>query len=172
MAEEKPAVVATDNADATKFAELNAELTELRAEREQNAARIAKLEADAMNARFTAEVEGTVKNGVRWFGDHEKHKTMLCDLALAFGEKSPQVNQYIQQNREYAAQLGASALLEELGSDGQAAEQLSALEELNAKAAEINAGNPKLTKEQAFAQAMQDHPALYERHVKEARGGK
>lgn len=187
MATEKEPVVATsDSADtANHFAELNAQMATMRAElasaKELQARqaeelailqdRNARLEADAQNARFTAEVEGAVRGGVRWFGDHAKHKTMLQKLASAFGEESAEVKQYIEQNRAFAMQLGASEILKEYGRDGNA-EELTALEELQAKANEIKAVNPKLSAAQAFDQATQLNPILYDRYVKETRGGK
>lgn len=158
--------------DANEFAKLNTELAATRTERDKLAERVARLEADAMNSRFAAEVEGTVSGGIRWFGDHTQHKTMLVKLAGAFGEQSPEVQQYIQQNRTYAAQLKESALLEELGSNQARTDEPTALEALTAKAEEIHAANPKLTKEQAFANATEANPALYERYVREMRGGK
>lgn len=170
MAEEITAI--QPEADANEFAKLNTELAALRVERDKLAERTARLEADAMNSRFTAEVEGTVSGGVRWFGDHTQHKTMLSKLAGAFGEKSPEVEQYIQQNRAYAVQLAESRLFEELGATGASNEQRSALDELQAKATDIHSANPKLTKEQAFANATQAYPELYERYVAEQRGGK
>lgn len=170
MADEIKSV--SPDTDANEFAKLNTELAATRTERDKLAERVARLEADAMNSRFAAEVEGTVSGGIRWFGDHEQHKTMLVKLAGAFGEQSPEVQQYIQQNRTYAAQLQESALLEELGSNHTRTDEPTALEALTAKAEEIHAANPKLTKEQAFANATEANPALYERYVREMRGGK
>ena len=174
MAETLSPVVELDSAgtEALDFAKLNAELVTARAERDKLAERTAKLEADARNTRFSAEVEGTVANGVRWFGDHEAHKNLLNKMASAFGEKSPEVDQYILQNRAYAAQLAESKLLDELGNNFAATEEASALEQLQIKANEIQLASPKLTKEQAFAQATQTNPALYEQYVSETRGRK
>lgn len=174
MAETQLPVVELDSAgtEALDFAKLNAEMATLRAERDKLAERTAKLEADARNTRFSAEVEGTVTGGVRWFGDHEAHKNLLNKMASAFGEKSPEVDQYILQNRAYAAQLAESKLLDELGNNFAATDEVPALEQLQIKANEIQLASPKLTKEQAFAQATQANPALYEQYVSETRGRK
>lgn len=174
MAETQLPVVELDSAgtEALDFAKLNAELVTARAERDKLAERTAKLEADARNTRFSAEVEGAVAGGVRWFGDHEAHKNLLNKMASAFGEQSPEVAQYIQQNRAYAAQLAESKLLDELGNNFAATEEVPALEQLQIKANEIQLASPKLTKEQAFAQATQTNPALYEQYVRETRGRK
>lgn len=158
--------------DANEFSKLKADLAAMQAERDKLAERTAKLEADARHARFSAEVEGTKPDGVKWFGDLEAHKTMLGKLAVAFGEDSPEVAQYIQQNRAFAAQMAESALLKEVGSNHTGNEPVSALAQLQAKAEEIRLASPTLTKEQAFAQATQANPALYESYVREVRGGK
>lgn len=158
--------------DANEFSKLKADLAAMQAERDKLAERTAKLEADARNARFSAEVEGTKPDGVKWFGDLEAHKTMLGKLAVAFGEDSPEVASYIQQNRAFAAQMAESTLLKEVGSNHTGNEPVSALAQLQAKAEEIRLASPTLTKEQAFAQATQVNPALYELYVREVRGGR
>lgn len=158
--------------DANEFSKLKADLAAMQAERDKLAERTAKLEADARHARFSAEVEGTKPDGVKWFGDLEAHKTMLGKLALAFGEDSPEVAQYIQQNRAFAAQMAESTLLKEVGSNHTGNEPVSALAQLQAKAEEIRLASPTLTKEQAFAQATQANSDLYERYVREVRGGR
>ena len=174
MAETPMPVVELDSAgtEALDFAKLSAELVAARAERDKLAERTARLEADARLTRFTAEVEGTVANGVRWFGDHEAHKALLNKMASAFGEQSPEVAQYVQQNRAYAAQLAESKLLDEIGSNFAATDEISALEQLQIKANAIQLASPTLTKEQAFAQAMTANAALYEQYVRETRGGR
>lgn len=172
MAEEIVSVVNPDSADtANPYTDLTAKLSTLQAEVEKLTARNARLEAEAQMTRFAAEVEGTA-TGKKWFGDTDKHKTMLVKLASAFGEDSAEVKQYIEQNRAFAAQMAESVLLQELGSNHAGNESATALEQLTARASEIHAANPALTKEQAFAQATQVYPALYEQHVRETRGGK
>lgn len=185
MNEKDMPVVPADSAGTELFAELNSQLATLREElqaskraQEAQAAELAKLsernarlEAEAMDMRFTAEVEGTVQDGVRWIGDHAKHKSMLSKLASAFGEQSPELAQYIETNRTYARQLGASEILKEYGRDGDG-NQLTALEELQKAASDLQAINPKLTAAVAFDQACQQNPAIYERYCDEQRGRK
>lgn len=72
----------------------------------QAAERVGALEGDARRKRFTDEVMGrSDSNGQRWYGEPDKHVTLLERLAQAFGEASDEVRQYVEQNRAHAAQL-------------------------------------------------------------------
>lgn len=172
MADENDLTLAGD------VAALRAELAAAQLAQSEQAAQLAalkernaRLEHDSRNARFTAEIEGTARGGVRWFGDADKHRTMLHALSTAFGEDSPEVSIYIEQNRAYAAQSSDSAFLREFGSDN-AGEPVPAIDELQTAATRIQADNPRLTPAQAFAHATETNPALYDRYLSEMRGSK
>lgn len=113
----EPQVVALTEDQAREMSE---RITALEAERDaakamaeqastaatQATERVGALESDARRKRFTDEVMGrSDSNGQRWYGEPDKHVTLLERLAQAFGEDSDEVRQYVEQNRAHAAQL-------------------------------------------------------------------
>lgn len=154
-------------AQIAKFAEEKAEAEKLA---QLHAERVNKLESDARRQRFEAEVKGYA-GGSAWFGDHGKHVDFLTDLAAAFGEDSAQIKFYTEQQRAHAAQVEESALFSEVGSD-RAEDTDSALVQLNAISAKLQADNPRLSHAQAFDAAVTANPALYDKYLADMKGGR
>lgn len=136
---------------------------ELQAERDARLAaegRVASLEAESRDRRFTEEVQGrSASNGHAYVGSVEEHVGTLRDLASAFGEDSEQVRRYMTTQRSIATQAKQSSLFAEIGSRG-APDPGSPDGQLMRFADELRATNPALTKDQAIAQVYEQHPEL------------
>jgi vacuolar-type H+-ATPase subunit I/STV1 len=122
--------------------------------------RVAVLETSARDKRYADMSKG-------WYGDN--HVRTLTVFAEAFGEDSDEFAEYVRQQNAVTAQLSESKLLDEFGTD-RAGDDRSAASQLTAKADELLASNPTLTKAQAFAKAAELNPVLYAQHVDEMRG--
>lgn len=153
---------------AKRFAELEAKLAAEQAVRasqetaiKQASEKIAALEASARRKRFTDEVLGKgAASGARWFGEPDKHVSLMDKLALTFGEDSPELTQYVETQRAAAEAIKQSGLFSELGSDhGQSAAGGSADDKVTALA-KTYAEEHKISKEQAYSRVLAEHPEL------------
>lgn len=153
---------------AKRFAELEAKLAAEQAVRasqetaiKQASEKIAALEAAARRKRFTDEVLGKgAASGARWFGEPDKHVSLMDKLALTFGEDSPELTQYVETQRAAAEAIKQSGLFSELGSDhGQSAAGGSADDKVTALA-KTYAEEHKISKEQAYSRVLAEHPEL------------
>jgi hypothetical protein len=151
-----------------RFAELEARLAAEQAVRasqetaiKQASEKIAALEASARRKRFTDEVLGKgAASGARWFGEPDKHVSLMDKLALTFGEDSPELTQYVETQRAAAEAIKQSGLFTEVGSDhGQSAGGGSADDKVTALA-KTYAEEHKISKEQAYSRVLSEHPEL------------
>lgn len=117
--------------------------------------RLARMENEAREKRFRAL-------SAEWAGDPAQHVAILG----ALGEGSDAFNAYVEQQNAVAEQLAAGALFDTVGHDKQASGN-SAEAKLEAEARRIRQENPKLSHEQAFAQAMEQNPNLYADYLRE-----
>ena len=168
-------------AEPTALTELQVKLTELqealagesekRAEADQRATqltealdasneRIALMEKDAQVKRFTAMVEGDN----RWYGETDKHLKVLSTFSETFGEDSEEFQTYVTQQQALAEQIKVSGLLEEVGHSKTPA-PATATEKLDVLAKKISA-EKDITYQQAYTEALQSNPDLYNQHVK------
>jgi hypothetical protein len=167
--------------DPTRFAEMETRLQKMSEENARIATENTRLATEAKAAtdaiavsreetqtrRFTDEVLGrSDANNERWVGDVERSVKLLKGLSKTFGEDSEEVREFMQEKRSAAAQLRKSALFSELGTTGTGAE-VTSMGQINAVAAQKRQANSKLTKEQAFAEAIEENPALYDRYNEE-----
>lgn len=149
-----------------QLSQLEAERAEARERTQQLTAaldasnqRAAQLEQQAREERYKALSHG-------WFGN--AHVAILTTLADAHGEGSPLFNAYVEQQNALAAQLEASQLFSEAGSDT-APTGGNAEERLSAEARALMAKNPRLTFAQAITQAAESNPELYAQYIEERR---
>lgn len=109
-----------------KFKQMSDELAKVKNEN-------VEVRANYREKKFTDEVRGRSDDNDRpWFGDIEDHVSMLMDLSEKFGDASPQVQNYIKQNRATAEALRQTNLFREFGTGrsgeiGQAYGQLESL---------------------------------------------
>lgn len=137
---------------AEQLESARAEAATEKAAREAAEARLAALEHDRRLARFTDMVLD-FEGGARWFGDAEKHVSILETLATSFGEDSEVFKTYVEQQSSLAQQIRASSVFEEIGSS-QASERGSTEAKLDAMAKEIQKSKPGLTFAQAYTEAI------------------
>lgn len=128
--------------------------------------RVRAIESERRRDRYTAEVIGqSDANHRRWFGEPERHVSMLERLADTFGEDSDELRQYVEHNRATAEQLHTSGLFREHGRTGIGQPQGGVTERFNALvAAEIDA-NPALSAADAIGRVAAKHPQLYHEHA-------
>lgn len=159
------------SSDQRRFTELEAKLAAEQAARTANEAalkqateKLAAMEHTSRRKRFTDEVLGKSEDSnLRWFGEPQKHVTLLEKLADTFGESSDEVTQYIEQNRTTAEAIRSSNLFREIGSDATATGN-SAEAELDALAKQ-HAEKHNVSYVQAYPIVMQQHPELQRRLV-------
>jgi signal peptide peptidase SppA len=154
------ALPAVDPAQAEAITRLQAEVASLQQEK-------ARMASEARNTRFEALIAGEGQ-GARWFGDAAAHQAILGMLADAHGEESTAFEAYVTQQRAIAAQLAASPLLQEHGSDASST-TASAWEQIAAKARALVTQDNKLTFEAAVARIAQQDRDLYARYEAERR---
>ena len=163
----------------TEFVERAArELAEARAEakrtadeaiqlREQNS----MLQAQNRVKYFTDEVLGRSEaNGTAWTGPVADHVRMACSLADKFGEKSWELQHYIQTNRAAAEQVKAGSLFKEIGTARNQDGGLTAYDQLAAKATALAESQGK-TFESAFASVLASDHQLRAAYAREQREG-
>lgn len=135
-------------------------------EAEASAARLltenAALRQDNRLKQFSDEVLGQSKaNGTAWVGDIADHVKLSVCLAEQFGEDSWELQHWTQTNRSHAEQIKAGYLFRDIGT-GRAAEGMNGHEKAEILARTLREQNASLTKEQAYAQVMRDHPEFYD----------
>lgn len=173
---ENPAAV-----DPSQFAEMQSEVKRLS---EENAAykaagetaqatakalseKVATMERDARRKRFTDEVMGRGESsGTRWFGEPEKHVSVLEALADANGEDSEVVRQYIETQRAAGEAIAKGGLFSELGSNG-SGKSGGGQAKVDGLVKALRERDPKLTPEQAELQVYSEHPELYDEYERE-----
>lgn len=155
-----------------QLADKDKQLEALSASSKQQAEQIATLQAAERRKRFTDLVMGrsAEKDGLRWYGEVAQNVSMLEKMAAAFGEDSDEFRQYVAMQEATAKQL--SEATKALGSDAGPGERNGAWARIQAEADKLLAADPKLTREQAVASAMERHPDLYAEYLAETRGEK
>lgn len=114
--------------------------------------RLAALEKERRSARFT-DLVLDYEGGARWFGDAEKHVSMLEVLAENFGEDSEPFKTYVETQQTIASTLRESELFKELGTS-QGSARDGAENKLDAMAKERQKANPSLTYAQAYTEVL------------------
>lgn len=141
-----------------RIADLERQFSESETARTSLAETVAAMRAEQQERSFREEVEGrSADNGVRYQGDLDQHIDMLKSLP----DDKRQVYMEMQRNQAKAAR--AFAVKPERGSD--AFHDSDPNGQIEARAKEIQAAEPKLTIYQARARAMQqvfaENPAAY-----------
>lgn len=164
--------------NANQFAELSAKFAESEAKRVASeteakqlaeqaktmAEKIAKMEGEAQERRFTETINGAGA-GPKWFGETTAHLSIMA----ALGEGSELYEAYCKQQRAFAEQMKTSNLFSEVGTS--AGGVVTAEAKLNAEAQKIfNESAGKLTYHEAYTQALERNPALYAQHEQEKGG--
>lgn len=120
----------------------------------ESAAKIKALEQEALDKWIgdsTANLAGEV----------EANKTILGSLVAAHGKDSAEVKTFLENQAALTEQLTAGGLFKEIGKGGSDTDN-SAERQLDAKAKELMAKDPKLTKQQALTEAYEQNPDLYQ----------
>lgn len=125
------------------------ELAKAVAEREELKKRVAKLEEDKALAEFTKEA---IDAGLP---ESEGRNWMLMAKNAKTPEEKAAVAKFKGHLKSAIAAAKEGGIFKEFGASGQIG-PVSALDELNAKAAELRKSDPKLTKDQAFAKVYGD----------------
>ena len=152
MPQSEPAAAPTAQQDDSA---LRAEMEAQRAALEAAQARVAKLEAEARDARLAALIQG-------WHGESAAHLAILA----ALGEGTPAFDAYAQQQRAVAELARQSAVFASAGTDRAAPS--SAWARIEGQARKI-AAEQGITVEQATLQVMDADPALYRQYMSEAK---
>lgn len=122
---------------------------------------IAKMKAE------TEEKDAIAKAKALGVGDAEKVGPML--MRVAKGTTTDEDAKFLESLLKGVGEIaGKSALFKSLGSAS--AEEGNPEQQMQAKADEIKKANPKLSKEQAYAEAVQQNPHLYNDYVAKRRG--
>ena len=130
--------------------------------------RLALVEKESRTKRFTDEVLGrSEENGIRWYGEQNKHVKMLEDLTEKFGESSDQVKAYVELNRSHAKQLSESGLFAVAGVSGAGDGSGSAYGKLQAIAKGYREADPKLSEADSISKAASENPDLYTKYQAE-----
>jgi hypothetical protein len=141
---------------AEKFAEMEAQNKALRQMSESQGQTIAAMAQAARTKQFTDEILGnTPESGLRWYGDAEKHVSMMESLHQA--GLTDQLQQYIEGERAHASQLHESGLFAERGRSGGTAG--SADDKLQGLIAAAQANGLSLA--EATDKVMSENPNLY-----------
>lgn len=128
---------------------------------EESEAAIAKMKAEA------DEKEAIAKAKALGVGEAEKVGPLL--MRVAKGATTDEDAKFLESLLKGVGEIaGKSALFKSLGSASQ--DEADPAQQLQNKADEIAKSNPKLTKEQAYAQAMKENPGLYNQYVAKRRG--
>lgn len=168
-----PTAVQLTEAEVLEFRELKAkadaqaiELAEFKAKADAQAVELSEIRKTNRIKAFTDEVRGkSDANNRVWFGETEKHVSMLVSLSEAFGDDSEQVKQYVAQNRAVAEAQSKNLMFTPIGSSAQG-DGGSAFERMEAKAVELSEKSG-ITKEQAFMTLMQTDRELARQIVAE-----
>ena len=142
------------------IAKLQADLSTLQQEKQ-------RLTSEARDKRLSDLIAG-LPGGAAWVGAAATHQTVLTMLADRFGEESTEFAAYVELQRGSAAQLAASDLLKEHGSDVPATATGSAWSRIESRAKQL-AADEGLTYAAAVARIAQQDPDLYAQYEAEQR---
>jgi|GEM_PF-5870433 len=158
-----------------QFAEMRREINELKASKlateavaatqatalKQASEQIESMAEAAQLKRFTDEVLGkSDANGTRWFGEVEKHVSIMTSLAKTAGEDSDVFQSYVAQNRATAEQLSKSNLFHEVGSGQAGNANMDPQAKINALAT-ARASEKSISFREAIRQIASEQPELY-----------
>lgn len=133
------------------------------------AARIESMEQGDRERRFREVITGRGGSGdgsPQWFGEPEKHMTMLQSLAKTFGEESPEFTSYVETQTAAAKAIANSPMMKEVGSSSP--EPATGTQgKVDQLVKEFIERDPKLTRETALPKVFQEHPDLYREYDKE-----
>lgn len=121
--------------------------------------RAEKLEKEARTNRFSEQAE-------KFIGDKTKHVSLMEKMAVAFGEDSEELKDYIEQQTAAAEQAKTSSLFSEVGK-GCGSNPASAEAQAEAKAKKLMSENKDLSMNDAIKQVFREDNALYERYREE-----
>lgn len=153
------------------FAEQAKQLVELETAKAANEAKVAALETERQERTFTDIVRGNggENDGAVWPGAIADNVAHLKELAAAVGEESDVFKNHVTRMNEAAKTLRESKAFEPLGSNqGGGGDAWSQLE---AKAKEIKAAEPGLTEAMALSEAVTRNPDLHRKYTEELRAG-
>lgn len=148
------------------FADLTTrvELAERRATKAEED--LAATKKDRRVEKFTAEVIGrSAENGTPWFGDPKANVNHLVSLAETYGDDSTEVRWAVTQKRNEAAAIKNTGIFDPI-SIGNAESGASASAQIARLAEQIKLADPKLSEDEALAQAYNNNPDLYVRSLK------
>lgn len=146
------------------FAEQATKLADLEAAKAANEARVAALETERRERKFTDVVmgRGGEADGAVWPGAIKDNVADLVALAEAVGEDSDIFKNHVTRMNETAKTLKASDAFKPIGSSqGSGAGDDDAI---NTKAKALMAAEPKLTYAEAVSRVFAEDPAAYEVH--------
>ena len=163
--EELEALVNELKTQVTALTEANtaAKTASEQADEQRNKAeeRVKTLEAESRSRRFTDIVLGRTgtSEGVRWYGEADKHVNMMEQLATAFGEDSDPFKSYIDMQVGNAKRMKESGIFTEVGvEEGAASTSGDQIKDaVKAKRAE----NVKMTEAEAYTEVITEHPEWY-----------
>lgn len=161
---------------APRIAELEAQLATLRAEREIQDRRISdlqaaqdRLEAERLRERAQVEVAGHFNQGIPWRGEEKANAQRYVRYAQAFGEQSEDFQAFVARERETALTFATSDIMREHGSGAAPPALGDAQAALEGRARAAMEKNPRLTYDQAMAEAMDADPDLMARFDQETK---
>jgi hypothetical protein len=158
-----------------KFAALEATNAQREAALKQASERIEAMERQERRKRFTDIVLGRGGNGdgVRWFGEVDKHVGRLEKLASAWGEDSDEFREFVADQQAAAERLHESGFYKELGTGATGRPTEAARFEVEARkyAEENGLGRGPVAEAKAMEQMLERDPALYQRLLAEEKGG-
>lgn len=147
------------------FADQATKLADLEAAKTANDEKIAALERERRERKFTDTVmgKGGEADGAVWPGAIKDNVAELVALAEAVGEDSPIFTSYVARMNETAKTLKASEAFRPIGTSRTNDDDTGAAAEVRKLAEAKRTADPKLTIEQAEAQVYAEQPELYER---------
>jgi hypothetical protein len=131
--------------------------------------RVEAMETADRTRRFKEVVTGrggANDGGPQWFGEPDKHVSMLNTLAKTFGEDSEEFNAYVESQNAAAKALADSPIMRETGSSSP--EPAGGIEQkVDALVKQYMERDPKLTRETALPRVFAENPAVYAEYNKE-----
>lgn len=130
---------------------------------------IADMKSEARKQRFGEVVAGhkpDLGGELQWFGEPEKHVSLMEKIADAFGDDSDELKQYCEQNKAHAAQIADSGIFNADGSDqggGPKGKGSSATAEFDAAVEKKMSDNKDIDKSKATEMVATEDPDLIDR---------
>lgn len=154
-----------------KVADLETQLKTATEEKQATDGKVAKLEADAREKRFTDLVmgRGGGSDGAVWIGSPAESVKTLVALAEKLGEESEEFTAVVARFQEDAKALKESGAFTPIGTS-EGGETGSAWDQIEAKAKVLTEADPKLSRAQAIATVAEREPQLYREYEAERRG--